>query len=413
MLAWVITSFLVASEALDTLAKCLNLRSARGGVPAEFAAWYDPARYRRSQEYTRASTIFHLAADWTALGALLLFWALGGFGRVDDWVRAAGWGPVATGLAYFAVLAVGQEVVGLPFSVYQTFGLEARFGFNRTTLSTFVSDRLKGWALGAGLGGALGAVVLGVFERFGPGAWCWVWAIVAAATLALLYVSPRWLLPLFFKMSPLAEGELREALLALCRRQAFPVRDLFVIDGSRRSAKANAFFIGFGPNKRIALFDTLVKGHSLKELLAVLAHEIGHARKGHVWKGMIASQASLFLFFLAVSLCVTQPAVLHAFGITRPSYHAGLAAFSVCVRPLGFWWGVLLNRFSRKNEYEADRFAAEAIGDAEPLIVALKTLSKDNLANLTPHPLLVSLEFSHPPVLQRIAALRRLASSST
>lgn len=406
MIAFVLVSALILYRLLDTTARVLNIQSLQTEVPDEFQSWYDPDCYRKSQAYTRANTVLNLVSSWSALTVLLFFWFFGGFERLDAAVRGWHLEPVASGLCYFGLLAVAQEIFNLPFTIYHTFILEQRFGFNRTSVATFVQDKLKELLLSVIVFGLLGWAILSVFERFGPGAWIYAWLVTALSSLALMYFAPKLVLPLFFKMKPIAAGELRDSLTDLCRRQRFPVRDLYVIDGSRRSAKANAFFTGFGSNKRIALFDTLIANQTIPELSAVLAHEIGHAKRGHVWKHLLAAQTSLFCFFWFASWFLTQPALFAAFGVSRPSYYVGFVLFTIFLNPLGILLGIASCYFSRRHEFEADRFAAGAIGDAEPLVSALKKLSKDNLANLTPHPLLVGLEFSHPPVLARIAALR-------
>jgi STE24 endopeptidase len=247
-----------------------------------------------------------------------------------------------------------------------------------------------------------------LFESFGLRAWMIAWICTAAISVLLIYLAPRIILPLFFKFSPVPAGNLREQVTEFCFRQQFPVRELLVIDGSRRSSKANAFFTGFGSNKRIALYDTLINNHTVPELLAVLAHEIGHFKKHHIVQHFLFGQLNLLLLFLGASFFISRPELFEAFGVTTPSYYAGLALYGILIRPLGVLLGILANFWSRKHEFEADRFAAEALGDPSPLIGALKRLSKDSLSNLTPHPLLVGLHFTHPPVLARVIALRSL-----
>jgi STE24 endopeptidase len=225
-----------------------------------------------------------------------------------------------------------------------------------------------------------------------------------------MYLSPTLILPLFFKFSPLPAGPLREGILAYCHKQEFPLRDLLVIDGSRRSSKANAFFTGFGKNKRIALFDTLIENHSVPELIAVLAHEVGHFKHRHVIQHFVFAQMNLCFLFVLASLCLSRPELYAAFGVTHHSYYVGFALFSLLVQPLAIILGVVLNYLSRRHEFEADRFAGESTGEPAALIFALKKLSKDSLSNLTPHPLLVGLHFTHPPVLERIRELRNVES---
>ena len=243
---------------------------------------------------------------------------------------------------------------------------------------------------------------------FGPQAWILGWLCTAAISVILIYIAPAVILPLFFKLSPVPDGALRNQVMELSSRQGFPLRELLVIDGSRRSSKANAFFTGFGSNKRIALYDTLISNHTVPELLAVLAHEIGHFKKHHIVRHLAIGQLNLLLLFFGASLCISRPELFQTFGVSTPSYYVGFALYLVLIRPFAVLFGVLMNYWSRRDEFEADRFAAEALDDPNPLIQALKRLSKDSLSNLTPHPLLVSLHFTHPPILARVQALREI-----
>ena len=392
---------------LDSIAKILNLRSSKTQIPSEFADVYDEVRYRRSQEYTIANTRFELVQAACSLMALLIFWFSGGFEFLDQWVRQFGLSNTVAGLLYVSILCIAREAISFPFEVYHTYVIEQRFGFNRTEVKTFILDRLKGWLVSGLLLCAFSFIVLTLFTFFGKNAWIVAWACTATLSSLLMYLAPTLILPLFFKFSPLPEGALRDELTALCARQRFPVRELLVIDGSRRSSKANAFFTGFGSNKRIALYDTLIANHTVQELLAVLAHEIGHFKRNHIIQHFIFGQLNLLLLFFAASLCVDRPEIFAAFGVTTPSLYVGLALFLILVRPATVLIGVAANYFSRRHEFEADRFAAEAMGDPNPLIRALKRLSKDSLSNLTPHPLLVALRFTHPSVFARVLALRK------
>jgi len=392
---------------LDSIAKILNLRSSKTQIPSEFADVYDEVRYRRSQEYTIANTRFELVQAACSLMALLIFWFSGGFEFLDQWVRQFGLSNTVAGLLYVSILCIAREAISLPFEVYHTYVIEQRFGFNRTEVKTFILDRLKGWLVSGLLLCLFAFIVLTLFTFFGKNAWIVAWACTATLSSLLMYLAPTLILPLFFKFSPLPEGALRDELTALCARQRFPVRELLVIDGSRRSSKANAFFTGFGSNKRIALYDTLIVNHTVPELLAVLAHEIGHFKRNHIIQHFIFGQLNLLVLFFAASLCVDRPEIFAAFGVTTPSLYVGLALFLILVRPATVLIGVAANYFSRRHEFEADRFAAEAMGDPNPLIRALKRLSKDSLSNLTPHPLLVALRFTHPSVLARVLALRK------
>jgi STE24 endopeptidase len=391
---------------LDTVAKILNQRTLSAKVPPEFVDVYDEERYRRSQEYTLVNSRFDILSSTFNLLVLLGFWGFGGFELFDQWLRQFHLPEFVTGLCYVFGICIAHELLFLPFQVYRTFVIEQRFGFNRSTVRTFISDQLKEWILGGLLLGLFLGLILWLFEKFGGHAYLIAWAITAGLSVLLMYLAPKLILPIFYQLTSLPEGELRTEIFTFCKKQSFPIQDLFVIDGSRRSSKANAFFTGFGRNKRIALFDTLIQNHTVPELVAVLAHEIGHFKKGHIIKHFIFMQLNLFLIFLAASFCLTQPAVFTAFKVTHPSYYVGMVLCMILMQPVTILLGVLGHYWSRKHEFEADRFAAVSMGESGPLISALKKLSKDNLSNLTPHPLLVGLHFSHPPVSKRIRELR-------
>jgi STE24 endopeptidase len=411
MVAAFILSGLIGYYLLDSVAKILNIKNLQDEVPSEFVGIYESSRYRQSQNYLRVKTRFELVSATFDLGCLLLFWGFGGFERLDVWLKTLHQSPVITGLLYLGILAAARELLELPFEAYATFVIEQQFGFNRATLKTFVLDRLKGWALAGVLLVGFLTLVLNLLERFGPQIWPLAWLITAAVSILLVYLAPTFILPLFFKFSPVPAGPLRDGVLTYCQKQRFPLRDLLVIDGSRRSSKANAFFTGFGKNKRIALFDTLIENHTVPELIAVLAHEVGHFKRRHVIQHFVFAQINLCFVFVLASLCLSRPELYAAFGVTHPSYYIGFALFSLLIQPLAIILGVVVNSWSRRHEYQADRFAAESTGESGSLVLALKKLSKDSLSNLTPHPLLVGLHFSHPPVLERIRALQKIAES--
>jgi STE24 endopeptidase len=413
MIGGFVLTTLIGYYLLDSLAKLLNLKSLKTQVPSEFSDIYDENRYRRSQEYTWTNTWFDLVVSTTMLAALLVFWFLGGFEGLDHFVRRLHLSNVLPGLLYLGALCVAREILMLPFTIYHTFVIEQRYGFNRTTVGTFVVDRLKEWSLSALLMGGFASIVLILFEFFGLRAWIAAWICTAAISVILIYLAPTVILPFFFKFSPVPAGELRDQVTNFCLRQRFPIRELLVIDGSRRSSKANAFFTGFGPNKRIALYDTLINNHTVPELLAVLAHEVGHFKKHHIIQHFLFGQFNLLLLFLGASFCISRPELFEAFGVTTPSYYVGLTLYLILIQPPALLLSIFVNFWSRQHEFEADRFAAEALGDPIPLIQALKRLSKDSLSNLTPHPLLVGLHFTHPPVLARVLALKISAGSQS
>ncbi len=397
---------LLAEYSASVLSGALNLRALRTTLPSEFEGVFEQEAYAKSQQYTRATTRLGLLRETANLLAVLGFWHLAGFEWLDRAVRQIGYGPVPTGLLFIGALVVGVMVLGLPFRAYAIFVIEERFGFNRMTLRTFVADAAKGLLLALVLGGSLMAGILFFFEWAGSYAWLWCWAASASFLLTVQVIAPSWIMPMFNTFTPLDAGELRDAIIGYARTAAFPLKDIFVVDGSKRSSKANAFFTGLGRNKRIGLFDTLVARYSVAELVAVVAHEIGHYRKGHLVQGMVVQIAYLGGLFFTMSLAVGQVGLFDAFYITEPSIYAGLVLFGLLFTPVEMALSLVVNALSRKNEFEADAFAAETPGHGEHLIAALKKLSADSLSNLTPHPMHVVLHDSHPPVLERIAALR-------
>jgi len=309
-------------------------------------------------------------------------------------------------------LWIGHALINLPFDLYETFVIEQKFGFNKTTAGTFFADQAKSILLGTLLGGPLLALVLVLFGHGGPQIWLWAWIVVSVLLVSFAYVAPVLILPLFNKFTPLEEGELKEAILDYARARQFPVAGLFVMDGSRRSTRSNAFFTGMGRMKKIALFDTLIRNHSVEELVAVIAHEVGHYKRRHILQHLAVAVGNLGFFLFLASHFVRSRALLAAFGIDSVSVYAGLAIFLVFYNTLSRILSVLSGFQSRRHEFEADRFAIETTGNPGAMIDALKKLSKSNLSNLAPHPLYVALYHSHPPVLKRIEAIRAFAEKN-
>ncbi|WP_243547341.1 M48 family metallopeptidase [Pseudodesulfovibrio tunisiensis] len=398
--------FLLLSWLLSCAASYLNARAMRPEPPEEFADAIDAATYAKARNYARATMRHTLISSTTDTALVLIFLLAGGFNWLDTLIRAAGFGPTPTGLLYIGALALGSWLASLPFEVYHTFVLENRFGFNTTTLRTFAADRIKGVILTAFLGGALLAAILFFFQYTGQWAWVWCWGFATAFSLALTYVAPTWILPLFNKFSPLENEELRRTITDYAAKTGFQLSGIFVMDGSKRTTKANAFFTGFGSKRRIALFDTLVNSHGPEEILAVLAHEVGHAKLGHIRKRLVASILKTGLIFFLMSLVMNSPALFRAFGMEHMSIHAGLVFFFLLYTPAAMLLSVAENALSRRHEYQADAFARQTTGRPEALVRALKSLSVSGLSNLTPHWLAIWLEYSHPPVLDRVRALR-------
>jgi STE24 endopeptidase len=315
--------------------------------------------------------------------------------------------PILNGLIFIGILGFLKAILSLPFSIYATFVIEERFGFNKTTWPTFMLDILKGLMLAILLGAPLLAGILFFFEYAGGYAWLFCWIAITLYMLAVQFIAPTWIMPLFNKFKPLEEGELKSAILEYAESIKFPVQNVYVMDGSRRSSKSNAFFTGFGRHKRIALFDTLIKQHSVSELLAVLAHEMGHYKKKHILLSLILGILQTGLMLYLLSIFISYQGLFDAFYMEHTSVYAGLIFFALLYSPLDFFMGMLMQMVSRKNETAADRFAVETTGNPRAMVDALKKLSAHNLTNLTPHPFYVFLNYSHPPVMQRINDINR------
>jgi STE24 endopeptidase len=404
--ATLLVAALLLEYAVEMVGDALNLRALRPEVPARFSGVYDPERYARSQAYARAKARFAGLPRTVSLAVLLAFWWYGGFESLDVAVRALGLGVVLTGAVYIGALVVLQELLSLPFSWYSTFVIEERFGFNRTTPATFVLDRVKGLALLMVIGGPALSAVLWLLERAGDTAWLWGLAVTTVWLLGLQFVAPTWLMPIFNTFRPLEEGELARAVRACAARAGFPLEGLYVVDGSRRSTKANAFLAGFGSRKRIALFDTLVARHPADEIVSIVAHEIGHHKKGHVLQGAAIGIAQLAVIFFLLGYVLHDPNLFSSFHVSRPSVHVGLVLFAIMYAPVGLALSLVVQAHERRCELEADAFARDTLGSGDALVRALEKLSAESLANLTPHPFYVWLHHSHPPLADRVAALQ-------
>ncbi|KPK88120.1 peptidase M48 [bacterium SM23_31] len=402
----IILAALIVDFVVSLVTDTLNLKSLDETLPAEFEGVYDADTYKRSQEYTRVNTKFGYIVSSFGLAVMLIFWFAGGFNWLDQTVR--GWvsHPIWTGLLYIGILVIFKMLLSLPFSIYGTFVIEERFGFNKTTPATFIKDLVKGILLGIIIGAPLAAGVLFFFEYAGALAWLYCWLITIIFMLVMQYIAPTWIMPLFNKFMPLDAGELKDAITEYAKSVKFALKGIFVMDGSRRSTKSNAFFTGLGKNKRIALFDTLIAKHTVGELVAVLAHEIGHYKKKHIIKGMVISILHTGVMFYLVSIFISHKGLFDAFFMEQTSIYTGLIFFGMLYAPIETILSIFMNIFSRKNEYQADKFAVETTDKPDDMVAALKKLSHDNLSNLTPHPLYVFLNYSHPPVLKRIEAIR-------
>ncbi len=393
---------------VDLFASLWNMKSLGSGIPEEFRDLIDPDTYERSQEYARAKAVQAIGQSSFSLIVLFVFWCLGGFGFLDEKVRAfvGEGGPILAGVVYVSILIVLVGAVQLPFSWYDTFILEEKFGFNRTTFSLWIGDLVRAAAISFVLGIPLLALLIWLFQATTL-AWVWCWLSVVTFSLLLSYVAPSWILPMFNRFTPLPDGSLRSSIRALAEKCDYQIEEVSVMDGSRRSAKSNAFFTGFGKRKRIALFDTLIEKHTEPELLGVLAHEIGHSKRHHIGKSFLWATLSTGGLFYLLSLMMENRGLFDAFGVRETSIYVGFVLFAVATAPVRQIFSVAGNALSRKHEFEADAYAAEVTGDAKSMSEALRKLSRDNLSNLTPHPFYVFLNYTHPPVVERIRAINR------
>lgn len=402
----IILAAILIDFTLGIISNRLNLNALSKEVPDEFKDVYDEETYAKSQEYTRVNTRFGFITGTFDLLLLLTFWFAGGFNWLDQWARGFDFGVIGTGLIFIGALIAAKIIISLPFGIYSTFVIEERFGFNKTDAKTFVMDNLKGLLLTVIIGGPVLAGIIAFFAFGGTWAWLYAWLAVTAFSLGMQYIAPTWIMPLFNKFEPLEDGELRQAIEEYADKVNFPLKGVYVMDGSKRSSKSNAFFTGFGKNKRIALFDTLIENHTTEELVAVLAHEIGHYKKKHIVKNMVISTLHTGVMFFLLSIFLQERALFDAFFMEEISVYAGLLFFGMLYSPVETILGIFMQKLSRKHEYEADHFAATTIQKGEEMVNVLKKLFKDNLSNLTPHPFYVFLNYSHPPALKRIEAIR-------
>ncbi len=402
---WVMIGVLLFGYLLEQWLDRLNLKYTVPELPDELKGIYDEQEYRKSQHYKRDNTRFSFITSTLSLVIMGFMFFLGGFGWLDRWLSGFISSYILFVLTFFGILALAGDILTTPFDLYSTFVIEERYGFNRTTKKTYIQDKLKGWLLGAVIGGGLLALITWIFMLTGSWFWIIVLGVVTLFSVFMNMFYSNLIVPLFNKQTPLEEGSLRSKIEDFAKKAQFRLDNIYMMDGSKRSSKANAYFTGLGPKKRIVLFDTLVNDLSEEEIVAVLAHEVGHNKKKHTTTGLIISVLQTALTLFLFSLFVGMDSFAVALGGTEASFHLGLIAFGILYSPISTLLGLGTNLISRRNEYQADRFAREKY-NADHLINALKVLSKTNLSNLTPHPSYVFFHYSHPPLLQRIRAMR-------
>ncbi len=405
-LFWIIVALVLFDFFLGKALSLLNLKRMTPELPDELKGIYDKEKYARSQQYQKTNIRFSFISDSFSLVVFLLVLFLGGFAWLDNWVHSVAENPYLQSLLFFGALGLAMDSISLPFQLYDTFVIEEKFNFNKTTLKTFVLDKLKGWGMSAVLGGAILLFIQWAYTATGD----WFWLIVMGGLsffmifIAMFYT--QLIVPLFNKLTPLEEGELKSAIEEFSKKAGFELDNIYVIDGSKRSTKANAYFSGLGPKKRIILYDTLINDLSVEEIVAVLSHEVGHYKKKHVLKGLVMSLMQTGILVALLWYALSSPELSYALGAKEPSFHMGLLAFAFLFSPVSFVIGIISNLFSRKYEYQADAFAKEHYS-ASKLMDALIKLSVKSLSNLRPHPLYVFFNYSHPTLLQRMAALNK------
>lgn len=402
----VIPAIIISGYVLDIIIEALNLKAINPALPQEFEGYYDSGKYAKSQNYLKDNTRFSFITDTFDLAVILIVIYSGILGAIDSYARSFGYGQIATAIIFAAILLVASKILHLPFSIYDTFVIEERYGFNKTKPKTFFLDTVKGLLLSAILGGVVLAGIVWFFGRFGKNGWVYVWVGLTMFELFVGYIAPVVIMPMFNKFTPIQEGELKDKIIDYAKKQNFKLKGIYKMDGSKRSSKANAFFTGFGRYRRIVLFDTLLEKLAADEILAVLAHEMGHFKKRHIIKGLAISIVHGGFMLFVFSLFLNNKDLISVFGFGEVSIYAGLIAFGILFSPINTLVSIGGHWLSRKFEREADNFTVETIGSASTLIEGLKKLTVDSLGNLTPHPVKVFMDYSHPPILERIKRLR-------
>jgi STE24 endopeptidase len=402
----IIISAIVIEFLLSTIINKLNLDALNSELPQEFSDVYDKDKYAKSQNYTRSNTQFSFITSTFSTGLILIVIFFGFFNNIDNIVRNLGYSEIINGLIFFGILTLANDIITLPFSLYKNFVLEEKFGFNKMTLNTFIMDKIKGYFLMIILGVPLISLLLYFFESFENMAWLYAWVSISIFSLAMQPIFNLFIAPMFNKFTPLEDGNLLNGIKLYVKKVNFPIARVDVMDGSKRSGHSNAYFSGLGKTKRIALFDTLLKNQSDDEILAVIAHEVGHYKCKHIQKNIILGIIQSGVMFYLMSKFINNPGLFSVFKMENLSIYASLLFFGMLYSPIEMILGFIFNYLSRKHEFEADEYSAKTTGTPTDLISSLKKLSAENLSNLTPHWLNVALNYSHPPTLDRINALK-------
>ncbi len=404
-LLYIIIAILIINFIIDKILDALNTKHYNDALHPELQDVYDENEYKKSQSYKQTNYKFGVLTSTFSLVLTLGFFYFDGFEFIDNIARNYSDNNIVIALIFFGIIMIGSDIITTPFAYYKTFVIEEKFDFNKSTKKTFVLDKIKGLLIMAILGGGILALIVWFYEFTGNTFWLYAWALVTVFSVFMNMFYSRLIVPIFNKQTPLEEGELRNKISAYAKSVGFKLDKIFVIDGSKRSTKANAYFSGFGSEKRVTLYDTLINDLEEDEIVAVLAHEVGHYKKKHIIFNLITSILLTGLTLYILSLLISNPLLSNALGVEIPSFHIGLIAFGMLYSPISEITGLIMNRFSRKFEYQADDYAKKTY-KAELLISSLKKLSKNSLSNLTPHPAYVFMHYSHPTLLERVRNLK-------
>ena len=404
-LFYIIVLIIVINFIIDKVLDYLNAKNYDNPIPRELDDVYDDVEYKKSQAYKKTNYKFGILSSLFSLLLTLGFLFFDGFEYVDNIARSYSDNPIVIALIFFGIIMLASDLISTPFGYYKTFVIEERFGFNKTSKKTFVLDKIKGLLMMVIIGGAILTLIIWFYEQTQDLFWLYAWGIVTIFTVFMNMFYSKLIVPLFNKQTPLEDGTLRDKISDYAKSVGFNLDKIFVIDGSKRSTKANAYFSGFGNEKRVTLYDTLIKELDEEEIVAVLAHEVGHYKKKHIIYNLIVSIALTGLTFFILSIFISNPLLSNALGVETASFHVGLIAFGLLYSPISELTGLVMNQLSRKFEYQADDYAKSTY-NAEPLVTSLKKLSKNSLSNLTPHPAYVLAHYSHPTLLERVKNLR-------
>jgi STE24 endopeptidase len=407
-----VLSFVGAMYFIETISDLLNLKNISANIPQEFEGFFDKEKYTKAQNYLKDTTKFSILSSTVTLVLQITFILVGGFSYVNTLAVSFGFGTVLTGLIFAGILYLICQIVDLPLSAYSTFVIEEKFGFNKMSAKTFITDFIKNFVINGIIYAIIFSIIVWLFSSIMHYAWLYAFGAITAFEIFIIFIYPIVVMPLFNKYTPLEDGELKKSVEEYAEKENFKMKGLFKMDNSKRSTKSNAFFTGFGNSRRIVLFDTLIQKHTVEELTSVLAHEMGHFKLGHIIRQMMFSFASMGLMLFSLSLCIQEHWLYEAFFMDLHPVHpiyAGVIFFAFLYVPMSFLLSTISSCLSRKYEYAADAYAVKTYKHPQDMINALKKLSVDNLSNLYPHKLKVFLEYSHPPVLDRINAIKNIS----